>query len=171
MVENDFLASELQKLDSLLEKLNLLQWTVQINLALLMQKVFCNNGALVLKLKLSQNCYTYMLIKEGLRMANILRFCPPKMQIKSTNADLWWAISQQSIFLLNANENYFLRAYIFTMCLCWIMSGWILNFIGIRFMQGWTATKQHGVTRKRSTKRLKHTGNLFRKNLQLKGVC
>ena len=26
----------------------------------------------------------------------------------------------------------------------------------------------HGVTRKRSTKRLKHTGNLIRKNLQLK---
>ena len=27
-------------------------------------------------------------------------------------------------------------------------------------------TKRHGVTRKRCTKRLKHTGNLFRKNLQ-----
>ena len=26
---------------------------------------------------------------------------------------------------------------------------------------------RHGVTRKRSTKRVKHTGNLFRKNLQL----
>ena len=25
---------------------------------------------------------------------------------------------------------------------------------------------EHGVTRKRSTKRLKHTGNLFKKNLQ-----
>ena len=32
--------------------------------------------------------------------------------------------------------------------------------IGIHFMQGWTATTRHGVTRKRSTKRLKHTGNL-----------
>ena len=38
-------------------------------------------------------------------------------------------------------------------------------------MQGLTATTRHGVTRKRSTKRLKHTGNLFRKNLQLIGVC
>ena len=28
-----------------------------------------------------------------------------------------------------------------------------------------------GSQRKRSTKRLKHTKNLFRKNLQLKGVC
>ena len=27
---------------------------------------------------------------------------------------------------------------------------------------------RHGITRKRSTKRLQHTGNLFRKNLQLK---
>ena len=38
-------------------------------------------------------------------------------------------------------------------------------------MQGQTATKMHGVTRKRSTKRLQHIGNLFRKNLQLKDVC
>ena len=30
---------------------------------------------------------------------------------------------------------------------------------------------RHGVTRKRNTKRLRHTGNLFRKNLQLKDVC
>ena len=29
----------------------------------------------------------------------------------------------------------------------------------------------YGVTGKRSTKRLKHAGNLFRKNLQLKSVC
>ena len=35
-------------------------------------------------------------------------------------------------------------------------------------MQDWKVTTRHGVTRKRSTKRLKHTGNLFRKNLQLK---
>ena len=33
-------------------------------------------------------------------------------------------------------------------------------------MQGLAATASHGVTRKRNTKRLKHTGNLFRKNLQ-----
>ena len=37
--------------------------------------------------------------------------------------------------------------------------------IGIHSMQGST---RHGVTRKRSRKRAKHTGNLFRKNLQLK---
>ena len=34
--------------------------------------------------------------------------------------------------------------------------------IGIHSMQGWTATSRHGVTRKRSTKKLKHTGNPFR---------
>ena len=38
-------------------------------------------------------------------------------------------------------------------------------------MQGRTAITRHGVTRKRSTKRLKHTENLVRKNLQLKDVC
>ena len=43
--------------------------------------------------------------------------------------------------------------------------------IGIHSMQGQTATTRHGVTRKRSTKRLKHTRNLFRKNLQIIGVC
>ena len=43
--------------------------------------------------------------------------------------------------------------------------------IGIHSIQGWTANTRHGVTRKRNTKRLKHTGNLFRKNLQLKDVC
>ena len=44
-------------------------------------------------------------------------------------------------------------------------------WIGINSMQDWIATTRHGVMRKRSTKRLKHTGNLFRKNLQLKDVC
>ena len=43
--------------------------------------------------------------------------------------------------------------------------------IGIYYMQGWTATTKHGVTRKRNAKRLKHTGNLSRKNLQFKEVC
>ena len=38
-------------------------------------------------------------------------------------------------------------------------------------MQGSTATTRHGVKGKGSTKRLKHTGYLFRKNLQLKDVC
>ena len=46
-----------------------------------------------------------------------------------------------------------------------------LKKIGIHSMQDWTATMRHGVTRKRSTKRLKQTGNLFRKNLKLKDVC
>ena len=33
-------------------------------------------------------------------------------------------------------------------------------------MQVCIATTRHGLTRKRSTKRLKHTGNLFKKNLK-----
>ena len=43
--------------------------------------------------------------------------------------------------------------------------------IGIHYMQDGAVTMRHGVIRKRNTKRLKHTGNLFRKNLQLKGIC
>ena len=35
-------------------------------------------------------------------------------------------------------------------------------------MQGQTATTRYGVKRKRRVKKLNHTGNLFRKNLQLK---
>ena len=47
----------------------------------------------------------------------------------------------------------------------------VFFLIGIHSIQSWTATTRHGVTRKRNTKRLRHTGNLFRKNLQLKDVC
>ena len=43
--------------------------------------------------------------------------------------------------------------------------------VQIHSRQGWTATTRHGLTRKTSTKRLEHAGNLFRKNLQLKDVC
>ena len=53
----------------------------------------------------------------------------------------------------------------------WYLSKFFFKKIEIYSMQGWTATMIHGVTRKRSAKRLKHTGNLFRKNLQIRGVC
>ena len=43
--------------------------------------------------------------------------------------------------------------------------------IEIHSMQGWTTTTRHGVIGKRSTTRLQHTGNLFRKTLQLKDLC
>ena len=42
---------------------------------------------------------------------------------------------------------------------------------GIHSIQDWTATTRHGVTGKSNTKRLKHTGNLFRKSPHLIGVC
>ena len=46
-----------------------------------------------------------------------------------------------------------------------------LFLIGIHSIQDWTVTTRHGVTRKRRTKRLKDTGYLFRKYIQLIGVC
>ena len=44
---------------------------------------------------------------------------------------------------------------------------YVFFLIGIHSMHGLTATTRHGATRKRSTKRLKHTGNLFRKTLHV----
>ena len=58
--------------------------------------------------------------------------------------------------------------------LCYEKECPLLNFfkiVMIHSKQEGTATIRYGVPRKRSTKRLKHTGNLFRKNLGLKGVC
>ena len=43
-------------------------------------------------------------------------------------------------------------------------------FKGINSTQGWTATTRHGITRKKIRKRLNHTGNLFRRNVHLKGI-
>ena len=37
--------------------------------------------------------------------------------------------------------------------------------IGIHYMQGWTATARHGVTKKRRTKRLKYAGSLFTESI------
>ena len=51
---------------------------------------------------------------------------------------------------------------------------WYLNLFKknrIHSMQGSTAPTRHEVTRKRITKKLKHTGNLIGKKKQLKGVC
>ena len=49
--------------------------------------------------------------------------------------------------------------------------GFFFFLIGIHFMQGWTATTRHGVTKKEAQKRLQDTENLFKKNLQLKDAC
>ena len=70
-------------------------------------------------------------------------------------------IKHRTIILYTAEYREY-KEYIYT---------FFLFLIGIHSMQGWTATTRHGVTRKRNTKRLRHKGNLFRKNLQLKDVC
>ena len=49
-----------------------------------------------------------------------------------------------------------------------VSAGDFFFLIGIHSFQSWTTTTRHGVTRKRNTKRLRHTGNLFRKN-RIKG--
>ena len=40
--------------------------------------------------------------------------------------------------------------------------------IGIHSMQGWTTTTRHGVTRKRNSKRWRHTGNCLERTYSLK---
>ena len=48
----------------------------------------------------------------------------------------------------------------------------VFVLIRIPSMQGWPTTMRHGIKRKRTTKRLlKHIRSLFRKSLELKGVC
>ena len=74
-------------------------------------------------------------------------------------------------YFLKTYDNSFLKVFIISQLIFIIFQSFCFFFlIGIHSMQGWTATMRHGVTRKRSTKRLEHTGNLFRKNLQLKNM-
>ena len=46
--------------------------------------------------------------------------------------------------------------------LTYFLTQWLFFLIGIDSIQGWTTTLRHEFTRKRSIKRLQHTGNLFR---------
>ena len=99
-------------------------------------------------------------------------------------------------FVPNRKEEDYL--YLYTMLLCqrnlqWIQKIFSLKFLNtwwihanahghkkgttariffteIHFMQGRIAITRNGVTRKKSSKRINHTGDLFRKNLQLRDV-
>ena len=53
-------------------------------------------------------------LKAAMKVGKMLRFFGPKVQIKSANANLWWAASRQSILLLHTNENYcFMNLYFY----------------------------------------------------------
>ena len=45
-------------------------------------------------------------------------------------------------------------------------TSWFFFEIGIHSMQEWTTTTRHKFAKKRSSKRLKHTSNLFRKSFR-----
>ena len=66
---------------------------------------------------------------------------------------------------VNVNKTKGIQFFLF-----YFMFFYFIFLIEIHFMQGQTATPRHGVTGKRSTKRLNHMGTLFGKNLQLIGV-
>ena len=98
-------------------------------------------------------------------------FCQKKMFLKF--------VFYFNIYIYNIYISYIYNKYIYIYILyiyiIYILYIYYIYYIyyillGIHFMQGWTATTRR-VTRKRSTERLRHTGNLFRKNLQLKDVC
>ena len=55
-------------------------------------------------------------------------------------------------------------------CFVLFLFFFFIFLIGIHSMQGWTATTWHGVIRKKNTKILTQTVNLFKKNVQLKDV-
>ena len=76
-----------------------------------------------------------------------------------------WHFPNKSFFCYLLSKKYLLQ-----MC---SSQNETINFLLIRIysMQGWTATIRHGLARKRSTKWLKHIGNLFRTTIQLKRVC
>ena len=86
-----------------------------------------------------------------------------------------WSIKVKSLSeVTNAIElNIIIAGFIFIYLLFIYLFIYLLIylFIGIHSTECRTANTRHRVTRKRSTKRLKHTGNQFRKNLQLKDVC
>ena len=74
--------------------------------------------------------------------------------------EIQYPIIIQPLFEVYGQDNFNFQTRI-----CNLRFFFFFFFIGIHSMQG---SRRHGVKRKRSRKRVKHTGNLFRKNLQLK---
>ena len=98
----------------------------------------------------------YLLLKVNKRLHDVLG--------PSVIPDFGKPIKKVSTFL-----DYYLKAIKYKMV---YLVRYIKYFfkIGIHSMQGLTATARHGVTRKRSTKRLRYIGHLLRKNLPLKAI-
>ena len=75
------------------------------------------------------------------------------------------------IFEMGVNrKSDFMQDWKFCFVLFLFLFFFFIFLIGIHSMQGWTATTWHGVIRKKKTKILTQTGNLFKKNVQLKDV-
>ena len=95
-------------------------------------------------------------------------------------AKMWFTAKTQTEFLISWPVAYLKGTLRTLFCHLFILYFELTNFtdnetvsflIGIYSMQSWTATTGHRVTRERTTKKLKHTVNPFRKNLQIKGLC
>ena len=115
-----------------------------------------------------------------------MRIVPHQQRVtKSTNKGMnWWFVSfewskQWTYFkwrkkaCTKMSGLYIERHQVILWCNQFIAPAYFCFFflIVIHSMQVWITTTRHGVTRKRSTKKLKYTGNLFRNNIKLIGVC
>ena len=122
----------------------------------------------------------YFFLTGMSKMAFAILFYYRWMHIKIISLWLWISMFVQ-IKMLFERSNYFL-VHVMVQKQCWIdhkqncftcrsrgrfdsltkrleKSRYDFFLTGIHSMQGWTATTRHGVTRKRGTKRLKHTAH------------
>ena len=121
-------------------------------LVLLPCRVMCQNWTCFF------NLIVFLLIYSAVNLFYIQNFCKV----------IWWDGVLRIIVLQLQAVNFF-HTELYLKCFGGPWS--FLKKIGIHSMQDWRATTRLGITRKRNTKRLRLTGNLFRKNLQLKDVC
>ena len=83
---------------------------------------------------------------------------------------LSWQIFEAYIRDGSEQEIWFYAGLEVLLCFVFVFVFFFIFLIGIHSMQGWTATTWHGVIRKKNTKILTQTVNLFKKNVQLKDV-
>ena len=119
---------------------------------------------LVGKIKIENYCQTDL----ELHMLSFVQICCFTHDKPTNTIPIFWTFNFTSWLPIANNDNFITR--ILSLSPLFMCPNFFF-LIGIHSMQGWTATTRHGITRKRSTQRSKHTGNIFRKNLQLIGVC
>ena len=119
--------------------------------------------------------------KKYLTVVSILYETSTWVYFWFTNGNILTAISWMKLVIKGICHNKFYSIFIhfwnltavtrYFRMLWSYFSTYTFFLIRIHSMQDWKTTTRHGITRKRNTKRLNHTGNLLRENLQLKATC